>query len=166
MTEADVIQVERRIAAQPAAVFRYLTESDLWARWQGESTELDPTPGGRFVVRMAEGQVVEGEFVTVEPDRRVVVSWGWQDHPRMPPGTLDGRVRTDARRRRDPGPTHPPRPAARGRADPSSRLGCVPAAPRDRCHRRRTRPEPDLSAYASPRRARRIWSAWSCEWPA
>ena len=67
MTEADVIQVERRIAAQPAAVFRYLTESDLWARWQGESAELDPTPGGRFVVRMAEGQVVEGEFVTVEP---------------------------------------------------------------------------------------------------
>ena len=73
---ADVIRVERRIAAQPAAVFRYLTESDLWARWQGESAELDPAPGGRFVVRMAEGQVVEGEFVTVEPDRRVVVSLG------------------------------------------------------------------------------------------
>jgi uncharacterized protein YndB with AHSA1/START domain len=87
MTEADVIRVERRIAAQPAAVFRYLTESDLWARWQGESAELEPTPGGRFMVRMAEGQVVEGEFVAVEPDRRVVVSWGWQQHPRMPPGT-------------------------------------------------------------------------------
>ena len=87
MTEADVIHVERRIAAPPAAVFRYLTESELWSRWQGESAELEPTPGGRFQVRMAEGQVVEGEFVAVEPDRRVVVSWGWQNHPRMPPGT-------------------------------------------------------------------------------
>ena len=87
MTEADVIHVERRIAAPPAAVFRYLTESDLWSRWQGESADLEPTPGGRFEVRMAESQVVEGEFVTVEPDRRVVVSWGWQNHPRMPPGT-------------------------------------------------------------------------------
>ena len=86
MTEADIIRVERRIAAQPAAVFRYLTESDLWARWQGESAELEPTPGGRFIVRMAEGQVVEGEFVTVETDRRVVISWGWLNHPRMPPG--------------------------------------------------------------------------------
>ena len=87
MTVADVIRVERRIAAQPSAVFRYLTESDLWARWQGETVELEPTPGGRFMVRMAEGQVVEGEFVAVEPDRRVVVSWGWQQHSRMPPGT-------------------------------------------------------------------------------
>ena len=87
MTDAEIIQVERRIAAQPAAVFRYLTESDLWARWQGETVELEPTPGGRFMVRMAEGQVVEGKFVAVEPNRRVVVSWGWQQHPRMPPGT-------------------------------------------------------------------------------
>ena len=87
MTESDVIHVERRIAAPPAAVFRYLTQSDLWSRWQGESADLDPTPGGRFKVRMAEGQVVEGTFVAVEPDRRVVLTWGWQEHPRMPPGT-------------------------------------------------------------------------------
>jgi uncharacterized protein YndB with AHSA1/START domain len=87
MNDTDVIRVERRIAAPPASVFRYLTESDLWSRWQGESAELEPTPGGRFQVRMAEGQVVEGEFVAVEPDRRVVVSWGWHQHPRMPPGT-------------------------------------------------------------------------------
>ena len=86
MTDTGVIRVERRIAAAPAAVFRYLTESHLWARWQGESADLEPTPGGRFRVRMAEGQVVEGEFVAVEADRRVVVAWGWQEHPRMPPG--------------------------------------------------------------------------------
>ena len=87
MTETDVIEVERRIAARPAAVYRYLTESALWARWQGEAAELEPVAGGRFVVRMAEGQVVEGQFVAVEPDRRVVVTWGWAGHPRMPPGT-------------------------------------------------------------------------------
>jgi uncharacterized protein YndB with AHSA1/START domain len=87
VSATDIIRVERRIAAPPASVFRYLTRSDLWARWQGESAELDPTPGGRFLVRMAAGQLVEGEFVTVEPDRRVVVTWGWHDHPRMPPGT-------------------------------------------------------------------------------
>jgi uncharacterized protein YndB with AHSA1/START domain len=87
VSDSDVIQVERRVAAPPSAVFRYLTESDLWSRWQGEAAELEPTPGGHFEVRMAEGQVVEGEFVAVEPDRRVVVTWGWQQHPRMPPGT-------------------------------------------------------------------------------
>ena len=87
MTESDVIHLERRIAAPPSAVFRYLTESDLWSRWQGQSADLEPTPGGRFQVTMGEGQVVEGEFVAVEPDRRIVVTWGWQQHPRMPPGT-------------------------------------------------------------------------------
>jgi uncharacterized protein YndB with AHSA1/START domain len=85
--EQDVIRLERRIDAPPNAVFRYLTEPDLWARWQGESAELDPRPGGRFRVRMAEGQIVEGRFVTVEQDARVVITWGWDGHPRMPPGT-------------------------------------------------------------------------------
>jgi uncharacterized protein YndB with AHSA1/START domain len=87
MTEPDVIHIERRVAAPPSAVFRYLTESDLWARWQGEAADLDPTPGGHFEVTMAAGQVVEGVFVAVEPDRRVVLTWGWQQHSRMPPGT-------------------------------------------------------------------------------
>src|SRR3954451_14267589 len=35
MPEADVIRIERRVDAPPSAVFRYLTESELWARWQG-----------------------------------------------------------------------------------------------------------------------------------
>lgn len=85
--EPETIRLERRIAASPNAVFRYLTESELWARWQGESAELDPRPGGLFRVRMAEGQVVEGAYVAVEQDARVVVTWGWDGHPRMPPGT-------------------------------------------------------------------------------
>jgi uncharacterized protein YndB with AHSA1/START domain len=68
-------------------VFRYLTESELWSRWQGESAELDPVAGGRVVIRMSEDQVVEGSFVEIQPGARVVITWGWRDHPRMPPGT-------------------------------------------------------------------------------
>lgn len=87
MNEEDVIRIERRVDAPAGAVFRYLTESALWARWQGHSADLEPQPGGRFTVTMAEGQVVEGSFVAVEQDARVVVTWGWQGHERMPPGT-------------------------------------------------------------------------------
>ena len=85
--EGDTIRVERRIDAPPSAVYRYLTESNLWSRWQGESADIDPVPGGRFQVRMADDQVVEGTYVAVEPGTRVVITWGWQGHPRMPPGT-------------------------------------------------------------------------------
>jgi uncharacterized protein YndB with AHSA1/START domain len=86
MSEGDVIRVERRIEASPRAVFRYLTQSALWARWQGETAELEPVPGGRFMVRMGEGQVVEGEYVVVQQDSRLVITWGWQGHPRLRPG--------------------------------------------------------------------------------
>jgi uncharacterized protein YndB with AHSA1/START domain len=85
--EGETIRVERRIDAPPSAVYRYLTESSLWSRWQGASADLDPVPGGRFEVRMAEDQTVEGTYVAVEPDTRVVITWGWRGHPRMPPGT-------------------------------------------------------------------------------
>ena len=85
--EPETIRLERRIAAPPSAVYRYLTESALWARWQGEAADLEPWPGGRFRVRMAQGQVVEGAFLAVEPDARIVITWGWDGHPRMPAGT-------------------------------------------------------------------------------
>jgi uncharacterized protein YndB with AHSA1/START domain len=87
MTAEHEIRMERRIAAPPSAVFRYLTEATLWSRWQGEAAALDPRPGGRFEVRMAEDQVVEGRYLLVEQDARVVITWGWQGHPRMPAGT-------------------------------------------------------------------------------
>jgi uncharacterized protein YndB with AHSA1/START domain len=83
----DVIVVERRIAAPPQAVFRYLTEPELWARWQGDRVELDANPGGAVRIHMPDGPTMEGSFVEIEPDRRVVITWGWNGHPRVPPGS-------------------------------------------------------------------------------
>ena len=87
MTDSEVILIEQRIAAPPASVFRYLTESALWSRWQGKHADLEPRPGGRFRVTMGDGATVEGEYVEVQRDTRVVITWGWQEHPRMPPGS-------------------------------------------------------------------------------
>jgi uncharacterized protein YndB with AHSA1/START domain len=83
----DVIRIERRIAAPPSAVFRYLTDANLWPRWQGVGADLDPVPGGRFEVRMPVGATVVGSFMQVEPDQLVVITWGWVGDATMPPGT-------------------------------------------------------------------------------
>jgi uncharacterized protein YndB with AHSA1/START domain len=83
----DELRVERRIAARPAAVYAYLTDSERWARWQGESAEIEPVPGGRFRMTVANASTAEGEFVALEPDRRVVFTWGWVGHPAVPPGS-------------------------------------------------------------------------------
>jgi len=87
MTIEPVIRVERWIAAPPADVYAYLTDSVRWARWQGESAEIDPVPGGLFRVTMPNGATAEGRFVQLVPDARVVFTWGWRGSDALPPGT-------------------------------------------------------------------------------
>ncbi len=87
MTKDTVVTVERHIAAGPATVYAYLTDSERWSRWQGEQATIDASPGGLFRMRMGTGQTARGEFVELVPNRRVVFTWGWVDHPGIPPGS-------------------------------------------------------------------------------
>lgn len=84
MTE---IVIEQRIAASPEVVYRYLTESDMWKLWQGSDASLDPRAGGLFLMVMGNGMNARGQFVELVPDERVVFTWGWIDHPGVPPGS-------------------------------------------------------------------------------
>ena len=79
--------VKRRIAAPPDVVYTYLTEAGRWARWQGSRADLEPRPGGLFLITMPDGARARGEFVELVPDERVVFTWGWIDHPGVPPGS-------------------------------------------------------------------------------
>ena len=87
MSDAVELRVERRIAAPRAAVYRHLTSSSDWARWQGESAEIEPVAGGRFRLVMRGGATVEGNFVELVPDERVTFTWGWRGSPTVPPGS-------------------------------------------------------------------------------
>lgn len=81
------IVVERRTRATPEEVYRHLTVGELWSRWQGVGADLDARPGGSFVMRMGNGMQAKGRFLELEPNRRVVFTWGWVDHPGVPPGS-------------------------------------------------------------------------------
>jgi len=81
------IVVSRHISAPPATVYSYLTDSARWARWQGEDASVDPRPGGEFVMTMPGGATARGEFIELVPEQRVVFTWGWVDHPSVPPGS-------------------------------------------------------------------------------
>lgn len=87
MSDETVVRVERHVAAAPEVVYAHLTESSRWARWQGEDATIDPVTGGVFRLRMGTGQTARGEFVELVPGRRVVFTWGWVDHPGLPPGS-------------------------------------------------------------------------------
>ena len=83
----EPLVVERRIAAAPSVVYTYLTVSDRWSRWQGVAATLDSRPGGLFAMSMPNGLRARGQFVELVPDQRVVFTWGWIDHPGLPPGS-------------------------------------------------------------------------------
>jgi uncharacterized protein YndB with AHSA1/START domain len=87
-TEATIIEREVRIAATPETVFSYFTEPEKYVRWKGQKAELDPRPGGVFRVDFDGKDIARGEFVEVEPFRRLVFTWGWEGegHP-IPPGS-------------------------------------------------------------------------------
>ena len=82
-----VIELERRIAAPPETVFAYFTDAERYRLWQGLEAELDPRPGGVFrVVQNEAGYVARGEFIEVDPPKRVVFSWGWEGIEGLLPG--------------------------------------------------------------------------------
>jgi hypothetical protein len=54
----------------------------------GAGSVLDPEPGGRLRVGYPTGQVAGGRVVAVEPDRRIVFSWGYEgDGQAVPAGS-------------------------------------------------------------------------------
>lgn len=79
MTSSRVIELERRIPGPPEAVFPYFTDGELHLLWSGTSVELDPRPGGSYVVKFGAHGQIRGEYVEVDPPRRLVLLWGWLD---------------------------------------------------------------------------------------
>src|SRR4051794_22180211 len=102
--ETDSVEYRLKIAARPETVFAYFTDPEKMVRWLGEEATLDPRPGGvcRIVFRLSEARVaaaaatflgrerdsklaersdlgvMTGEYVEVDPYRRIAFSWGWE----------------------------------------------------------------------------------------
>jgi uncharacterized protein YndB with AHSA1/START domain len=65
------------IDASPGEVYPYLVQADLATAWMGDQSWHDPRPGGVFRLDIR-GHVASGEFVELDPPRRVVFTWGWE----------------------------------------------------------------------------------------
>ena len=76
------------IEASPAVVFEYLVDPAKYVEWGGSEAVLDPRPGGTYRALMGGTHWGEGEFLEIDPDRRVVFSFGWAEpgHP-IPAGS-------------------------------------------------------------------------------
>jgi uncharacterized protein YndB with AHSA1/START domain len=89
-TETTVVTREIAIDASPETVWQFFVDPEKATRWMGQAATLDPRPGGVYRVEVIPGHTARGEFVELDPPRRLVQTWGWEageDGPRsVPPG--------------------------------------------------------------------------------
>jgi len=86
---AGVITVnsEIRIEAPPEAVFPFLTDPQKIVKWKGVDATVEAAPGGVYRVNVTGRNHAVGEYVEVDPPRRVVFTWGWEGDDQLPPGS-------------------------------------------------------------------------------
>jgi len=65
-----------RIDAKPAIVFALLTDARQMTRWLAETVVAEAVPGGVFRIAEAGGMSIEGSYVEVVPNVKVVFTWG------------------------------------------------------------------------------------------
>jgi uncharacterized protein YndB with AHSA1/START domain len=91
VTAPEALTATVRIGAPPAAVFPYFTDPALLIQWIGEWADLCPEPGGVFALNFS-NTAVRGEYVEVDPPRRVVFTWGVPGKDALPPGSTTVEV--------------------------------------------------------------------------
>jgi len=91
--DGGVIKAEIDLAVPPERVFRSLTDANELASWWGademyrtKDWAIDLRPGGKWSTRTvaADGSesTVDGEYIEVDPPRRLVFTWrpSWDDY--------------------------------------------------------------------------------------
>jgi uncharacterized protein YndB with AHSA1/START domain len=90
-TETTLVEREIAIAARPETVWQFLVDPDKAVRWMGQAVSFDPRPGGLYRVEVIAGNTARGEFVELDPPRRLVHTWGWEPGENganaVPPGS-------------------------------------------------------------------------------
>ena len=87
MHEALVVRRETRIAAPPAAVFAFLTDPEKILGWMGTEAQIEPEPGGIYLVNVTGARFARGAFREVVPVHRLAYSFGWEGSEAVPPGS-------------------------------------------------------------------------------
>ena len=87
MPEALIVRRETHIPAPPAAVFALLTDPEKILRWMGTEAQMEPEPGGLYLVNVTGARFARGSFREVVPVHRLAYSFGWDGSEEVPPGS-------------------------------------------------------------------------------
>ncbi|SEL03930.1 SRPBCC family protein [Streptacidiphilus jiangxiensis] len=100
ITSEGTVVVRRRIRATPETIWTFFTDHDRWLSWQGVEGFFDPRPGGEYRMRVVGDAIAAGTFTDLQPYRRIVFTWGWENEgDPVPPGS--SKVQIDLAREAD-----------------------------------------------------------------
>ena len=68
-------------------MFALLTDPEKILRWMGTEAQLQPQPGGLYLVNVTGARFARGEFREVVPVHRLAYSFGWEGSEEVPPGS-------------------------------------------------------------------------------
>jgi len=74
------------VPLDPDQTFALLTEPERLRRWHTVTARIDLRAGGDYRWTVVPGHTAAGKVVEVEPGRRLVITWGWEDDDDLPPG--------------------------------------------------------------------------------
>ncbi len=74
------------ICAKKSTVFRFFTDSKRFADWWGEGSTIEGHVGGSLLIRYPNGILASGKVLEMEPDKRIVFSYGYNSGKPFPAG--------------------------------------------------------------------------------
>jgi uncharacterized protein (TIGR03086 family) len=75
------------VPLDPDATFALITEPDRLRRWMAVAARVELRQGGDYRWTVTPGHTAAGTVVDVEPGKRVVYTWGWEDGDPAPGGS-------------------------------------------------------------------------------
>jgi uncharacterized protein YndB with AHSA1/START domain len=74
LVERDVV-----VSAPIELVWAFWTEPEKLVRWMGSVASIELRPGGDLRIEYGNGAVMLGTVLELDPPRRLVFTWGWED---------------------------------------------------------------------------------------
>lgn len=75
------LEFTREVGAAPAEVYRAFTRAMALREWLCDAAMADARPGGRLYLGWNSGYWAAGEFIALEPERRVACTWQGKGEP-------------------------------------------------------------------------------------
>ncbi|MFV4009777.1 TIGR03086 family metal-binding protein [Mycobacterium tuberculosis] len=74
------------VPLDPTSTFALITQPDRLRRWMAVAARIELRTGGAYRWTVTPGHSAAGTVIHVDPGKRVVFTWGWEDHGDPPPG--------------------------------------------------------------------------------